>query len=259
MSSPHTTSGDAETTSQDSGPARRPARPAELFFKESSLKEQPFALTVGELACTLPDHVAWEVLQHNVLFVGDDLINAWVETVRAVCSGGDVRQRGESMLWDELPLGEVLAAREGQLAWAFRLDWWAGLNRQRPEAQARLFVTLERAVPEPDDEDEVARPRGEAPLVKVTLRVEGADDFRDRLFGSVCYQLAIQHDCGLEGSCFSSWSMTLDGRLFGPELLAIVVALRVLKRHQLADSLWQDHQRFFGTASSSGPGSEDQK
>jgi hypothetical protein len=53
--------------------------------------------------------------------------------------------------------------------------------------------------------------------------------------------------------------MTLEGRIFCPELLAIVVALRLLKRHQLADSLWQDHQRFFGTASSPEAGSEDQK
>jgi hypothetical protein len=139
------------------------------------------------------------------------------------------------------------------------LYWWTGLNRQRPGPEARLFVTLQRAVAEPDDEDEVARPNGGTPLVKVTLRVEGADDFRERLFGTVCYHLAVQHDSGLEGSCFTSWPMTLDGRLFGPELLAIVVALRVLKRHQLADSLWQDHQHFFGTPSSPQAGSQDQK
>jgi hypothetical protein len=223
------------------------------------MSEQAFALPVRELTFTVPDYIAWNVLQHNVLFVGDAWSNAWVETVRVVCWGGDVQQRGERMLWDELPLGEVLAAREGHLAWAFRLYWWTGLNRQRPGPEARLFVTLERAEAEPDDEDEAARPRGEVPLVKVTLRVEGADDFRDRLFGSVCYHLAVQHDSGLEGSCFTSWSMTLDGRLFGPELLAIVVALRVLKRHELADSLWQDHQHFFGTPSSPEPGAQDQK
>jgi hypothetical protein len=223
------------------------------------MTEQAFALPVRELTFTVPDYIAWNVLQYNVLFVGGALSNAWVETVRVVCWGGDVQQRGERMLWDELPLGEVVAAREGHLAWPFRLYWWTGLNRQRPGDEARLFVTLERALPEPDDEDEVARPKGKAPLVKVTLRVEGADDFRDRLFGTVCYQLAIQHDCGLEGNRFTSWSLTLDGRLFSPELLAIVVALRLLKRHELADSLWQDHQRFFGTPSSPEARAQDQK
>jgi hypothetical protein len=222
------------------------------------MSEPAFALPVRALTFTVPDYIAWEVLQHNVLFVGDALSNAWVETVRVVCAGGDVLQRGQWMSGGEPPLGEVLVARAGHLAWAFRVDWWAGINRQRPEAQARLYLSLERAAPEPEDEDGPTRPPEEVPRVKVTLWVEGADDFRDRLFGTVCYQLAIQHDSGLEGNCFTSWPMTLDGRLFGPELLAIVVALRVLKRHQLAASLWQDHQRFFGTPTSPESGSQDQ-